>query len=100
VEQTLLYRRRNEGSRPRHASVFEEGVKRVEPGPDAALVPNDIHGGEIMDDAVIRHLHMYGRALEVLDGRLASTQRRIAASAWEWDFRAAGEGESVGISIP
>jgi len=70
TESNYLYERTDDGSRPGHATLAQAGLKKVGPGQGIALMADDIHAVRIEDDS-IRHLHMYGLALEKLDRRLA-----------------------------
>lgn len=71
AESNYLYERRDDGARPGYADVVASGKVVVRPGSGVALLPDDIHAVEIEDDDIIRHLHLYGRALETLSERLA-----------------------------
>jgi predicted metal-dependent enzyme (double-stranded beta helix superfamily) len=69
-EVNHLYDRLDDGTTSGKADLRERCQVRVEPGRSIALMPGDIHAVANLDTAVIRHLHFYGRALEVLDQRL------------------------------
>jgi len=68
-EMNYLYDRLDDGSAPGKATLRERAQVRVEPGRSIALMPDDIHSVVNAEAPVIRHIHFYGRALEVLDRR-------------------------------
>ena len=69
-EQNFLYERLDDGSEPGRARLRESAQIRVEPGHSITLMPDDIHSVANLEAPIIRHIHFYGRALEVLDQRL------------------------------
>ncbi len=69
-EQNFLYERLDDGSETGRARLRESSQVRVEPGRSITLMPEDIHSVANLEAPMIRHIHFYGRALEVLDNRL------------------------------
>jgi predicted metal-dependent enzyme (double-stranded beta helix superfamily) len=70
VEHNTLYDRLDDGSTPGKAEIRAREVVAVTPGGAIAMLPDDVHSVEIRGARIIRHLHFYGRPLEMLDKRL------------------------------
>lgn len=71
IEFNHLYERVEGGFAPGPARLRHSGTLEVGPGKGVALLPDDVHAVEIRGETPIRHLHLYGRALETLSERLA-----------------------------
>jgi predicted metal-dependent enzyme (double-stranded beta helix superfamily) len=70
TEENRLYKRLDPGASIGPAKLEQTGTVMVEPGRGLALLGDDIHAVLIPAGQTIRHLHMYGRALETLDRRV------------------------------
>jgi len=68
-ELNRVYRRTDDASEPGRATLVLDHEVMVEPGRGIALLPDDIHSIHTAGSVPTRHLHMYGLALEKLDGR-------------------------------
>lgn len=70
AEHNTLFRPVDGVDGPGEAKLVVTGEVEVAPGRPIALLANDIHAVEIKGADMIRHLHLYGRALERLNDRL------------------------------
>ncbi len=70
-EHNIFYQRVDDGSVTGRGAVREAGDFMVEPGTGVCLMPDDIHSVRLEDTGKAMMLHMYGLALDRLDGRVA-----------------------------
>lgn len=69
-ELNRVYRRTDDGSNPEQASIELERELVVRPGTSISFLAQDIHSIHVVGDAPTLHLHLYGRPLETLTGRI------------------------------
>lgn len=68
-ERNALFRR-EKTSDPAHDTLVHQRTVDVAAGSAVVLSPTDVHTIELVDGLDGRHLHFYGRALELLDQRV------------------------------
>ncbi len=69
-EHNVMYERTDNGATPGHGSLRRSGEVIVSPGTGVALMPDDFHTIEVTSAEPSLHLHVYGRSLERLPGRI------------------------------
>lgn len=75
-EHNIFYERVDDGSVAGRGEVREAGAFMVEPGTGICLMPDDIHSVRLEDAGKTMMFHMYGLALDRLDGRIAYDMER------------------------
>lgn len=106
--------------------VEPAGTRIVRPGEGLSFLPDDVHAVSIEQDELIRHLHLYGRALETLHDRVVfhpeqqrcepmfihvPTLRRAGTGAWQalgdrvvdgrrWSYVDTQHGDEVLLMLP
>ncbi|MHA1536606.1 MAG: hypothetical protein ACTSUD_03550 [Alphaproteobacteria bacterium] len=70
-EHQKIYQRTDDGAEPGKGSVEVAREFTITPGAGIAFLPDDIHSIHVLGERPILHLHMYGKALEEMTGRVA-----------------------------
>lgn len=127
AETNDLYRCVSRDPAGGRGKVEPVGTREIRPGQSLSLLANDVHSVVIENDPLIRHLHLYGRALETLHDRVvfhpetgrcepmylhAPTLRRDASGQWSiamgdrvvnghrWSFVDTQRGQEVLVMLP
>jgi len=85
-ELNKVYERMDDGSNPERCEMRVREEVMVEPGRGICLMPEDIHSIHTTGTRPTRHLHMYGLALEKLDGRRAFDDKTGEVSYYNKNF--------------
>lgn len=85
-ELNKVYDRLDDGTDPDRCEMRVREEVMVEPGRGIALMPEDIHSIHTTGTRPTRHLHMYGLALEKLDGRRAFDDQTGQVSFYNKSF--------------